>query len=119
MSEIGILIDNFKIMSERLQKMFHEIQYLAYYDSLTGLPNRVLFNQKLEVILEQAKLNSQTCAILFIDLDRFKVINDTLGHGNGDLLLTQVAERLKSCIGGRRYTCLAWAETNSLRCCRT
>ncbi|MED4599401.1 EAL domain-containing protein [Paenibacillus validus] len=98
LTEITILIANYRIMAERLHYMFREIQHLAYYDHLTGLPNRVLFNQELEVSLEQSKRNGQTAAILFIDFDRFKVINDTLGHRNGDLLLQQVAERLKGSI---------------------
>ncbi|MBP1153752.1 MULTISPECIES: EAL domain-containing protein [unclassified Paenibacillus] len=97
MSEIVILIHNFKMMAEKLQKMFHEIQYLAYYDSLTALPNRLLFKQQTEAILKQTKIEGQTAAILFFDLDRFKVINDTLGHSTGDLLLQKVAERLRNC----------------------
>lgn len=96
MSEIDTLINNFKTMSERIHKMFHKIQQLAYYDSLTGLPNRVLFNEKLNLIIEQSKMNQQKLAVLFIDMDRFKIINDTLGHGNGDLLLRKIAKILKN-----------------------
>lgn len=96
--EIDILMANFRTMSERLQNMFREIQNLAYYDRLTGLPNRVLFTQELEVVLEQTRLNGHTAAIFFIDFDRFKVVNDTLGHRYGDLLLQHVAERLSGCI---------------------
>jgi diguanylate cyclase (GGDEF)-like protein len=98
MAEIAILINNFKNTAERLQKMFHDIQYFAYYDSLTNLPNRVLFNQQLEAVLEKTKMYGQTSAVLFVDLDRFKVVNDTLGHGHGDLLLQIVAQRLRNCI---------------------
>ncbi|GGG08281.1 EAL domain-containing protein [Paenibacillus abyssi] len=97
-TEITILIDNFRNMAIRLQKMFGEIRYLAYYDSLTGLPNRIFFNRELAATLEQSRRKGQTSAILFIDLDRFKVINDTLGHENGDILLQHVANRLRSCL---------------------
>ena len=68
------------------------IHRLAYYDSLTGLANRVLFKDRLSNALSHAERHRQHLAALFIDLDRFKVINDTLGHTVGDLLLTHVAE---------------------------
>ncbi|WP_051587815.1 EAL domain-containing protein [Paenibacillus darwinianus] len=97
--EISVLTANFKSMSEKLKTMFAEIRHLAYYDSLTGLPNRVLFNQELEHVLEQSSRENYRSAVLFIDLDRFKVVNDTLGHRQGDRLLQQVALRLQSCIG--------------------
>jgi PAS domain S-box-containing protein len=71
-----------------------EIHRLAYFDSLTGLPNRVLFKDRLTQALLHARRYRTTLATLFLDLDRFKVINDTLGHNVGDLLLKSVAERL-------------------------
>lgn len=74
------------------------IHRLAYYDSLTGLANRVLFKDRLSHAISHAERHGQTLATLFIDLDRFKVINDTLGHTVGDLLLTQVAERLSESV---------------------
>jgi diguanylate cyclase (GGDEF)-like protein len=74
-----------------------KISYLAYYDSLTSLPNRSLFNDRLRVALAQAKRNQQTLAIMFLDLDRFKWVNDTLGHHAGDQLLTDMAKRLATC----------------------
>lgn len=74
------------------------LSYLAQYDSLTGLPNRSLFRDRLEHTLAQAKRNGQLAAVLFIDLDRFKIVNDSLGHAFGDTLLQQVAARLSECI---------------------
>ncbi len=71
-----------------------EIHRLAYFDSLTGLPNRVLFKDRVEQALLHARRYRATLAMLFLDLDRFKVINDTLGHNVGDLLLKCVADRL-------------------------
>jgi diguanylate cyclase (GGDEF)-like protein/PAS domain S-box-containing protein len=71
-----------------------EIHRLAYFDSLTGLPNRVLFKDRVEQALLHARRYRTTLAMLFLDLDRFKVINDTLGHSIGDLLLRSVADRL-------------------------
>ena len=71
-----------------------EIYRLAYFDSLTGLANRVLFKDRLTQALAHASRYHSTLAVLFLDLDRFKVINDTLGHTVGDLLLKQVAGRL-------------------------
>lgn len=70
------------------------LKYLANYDTLTDLPNRVLFKARLEVAIENAKRYDKKVAILFLDLDRFKGINDTLGHNVGDYVLKQVAERL-------------------------
>lgn len=71
---------------------------LAYADALTGLPNRQLFNDRLNVGLAQAYRNLSKLAVLFLDLDGFKGVNDKLGHAAGDLLLKQVAERLKNCV---------------------
>ena len=70
------------------------LRFVATHDPLTGLPNRVMFNQRLEHAIMQAKRHRRQLAVLFIDLDRFKVINDTLGHEFGDTLLRDVAQRL-------------------------
>jgi diguanylate cyclase (GGDEF)-like protein/PAS domain S-box-containing protein len=74
------------------------ISYLATRDPLTELPNRVLFNDRLEQGIVAARRSGQSLALLFIDLDRFKNINDSLGHQIGDLLLREVAERMQGCI---------------------
>jgi len=71
------------------------LKFVAGHDGLTRLPNRMMFNQRLEHALAQAQRSGNRLAVLFIDLDRFKVINDTLGHEAGDTLLCEVAERLK------------------------
>ncbi len=71
------------------------IQYLAYYDALTGLANRTLLQDRLSKALASARRRRDKVALLFIDLDRFKIINDSLGHPVGDILLQEVAERLK------------------------
>ncbi len=74
------------------------ILYMAHYDTLTNLPNRILFRDHLELELAHAHRNGRMVAVLFLDLDRFKIINDTMGHAFGDHLLKMVAERLKGCV---------------------
>jgi len=74
------------------------IEQLAHYDVLTHLPNRSLFYDRLDNAIFLAKRNRHNLALLFIDLDGFKQVNDTLGHHRGDLLLVQVAERLRRCV---------------------
>ena len=72
--------------------------HLAHHDTLTDLPNRQLFRSRLRQLIAQARRNPRALAVLFLDLDRFKQINDTLGHGVGDRILQQVARRLEGCI---------------------
>jgi len=75
-----------------------KIQYLAFYDPLTSLPNRRLLMDRLHQSLASSQRLGREGALLFLDLDNFKVLNDTLGHDIGDLMLQQVAQRLKSCV---------------------
>lgn len=75
-----------------------EIKLLAFYDALTGLPNRRLLTDRLRQALASSTRNEQQGALLFIDLDNFKALNDTLGHDVGDLLLQQVSQRLINCV---------------------
>lgn len=75
-----------------------KLQRLAHYDALTDLPNRALFNDRLQRALAQAKRERARLALMFLDLDKFKPINDTFGHAVGDLLLKEVAKRLRNCI---------------------
>jgi diguanylate cyclase (GGDEF)-like protein len=85
---------------ENEAKLAHalRIEYLAYHDALTALPNRGLFNKLLSQTISQAQRSTKQLAVAFIDLDRFKQINDTLGHEAGDELLKEVATRLKACL---------------------
>ena len=81
---------------EEIIEMEEKAEYLAYHDSLTKLPNRAQFERQIVDILELAEINQDKVAVLFIDLDRFKVINDTLGHHVGDGMLIELAKRVKS-----------------------
>lgn len=76
-----------------------KIKYMAYHDLLTGLPNRMQFLEKLEDRIQQAEKNNDVFSVMFLDLDRFKIINDTLGHSVGDELLSSVGHRLLNSVG--------------------
>jgi diguanylate cyclase (GGDEF)-like protein/PAS domain S-box-containing protein len=87
----------FEDISERKRKE-KQVYQMAYHDSLTGLPNRRLFEENLKEAVSYAKSNETMLAVMFIDLDGFKQVNDTFGHGTGDVLLQKVAERLLTCV---------------------
>ena len=95
---------NFSVMKQRVawlikaNKAEKDVKKLAYHDPLTGLPNRAQLKQQIRVIVSQAAQENQRFAILFLDLDRFKMINDTMGHDAGDLLLKAVADRIRHCV---------------------
>ena len=74
------------------------IRFLAHYDEMTSLPNRALFNQILNHAMEVAHRHQKKMAVLFVDLDRFKIINDTFGHGAGDQTLQEMADRMRACL---------------------
>jgi predicted signal transduction protein with EAL and GGDEF domain/FixJ family two-component response regulator len=95
-------------ITERKEAQAH-IQRLAYYDVLTGLPNREWIGDYLARSLAEAQLNNGSVALLYVDLDQFKRINDTLGHDTGDALLQQVAERLLGALGHLQGEEPAWS----------
>jgi diguanylate cyclase (GGDEF)-like protein/PAS domain S-box-containing protein len=74
-----------------------QVAFLAYHDKLTGLPNRVLFEEMLESSIARARRNDTAVGVLYLDLDNFKMVNDSLGHHSGDLLLAQLGDRLRTC----------------------
>jgi diguanylate cyclase (GGDEF)-like protein len=91
---ISFALDNFDRADEKA-RADERIEYLASHDSLTALPNRETFNQLLHFTIEAARRYERRFAVLFIDLDRFKIINDSLGHVAGDTLLIETAHRLR------------------------
>ncbi len=96
-SNVSFALELFDYRAER-EKAEERIKYLATHDSLTNLPNRVSFNQLLTFSIKNARRYERSCAILFIDLDRFKLINDSLGHAAGDALLIEMASRLRNVV---------------------
>ena len=95
---------NFSVMKQRVARLIKankaekHVKRLAYHDPLTSLPNRVNLMRHLPLVVEQATAEHYKFAILFLDLDRFKMINDTMGHNVGDLLLKAVADRIRNCV---------------------
>jgi diguanylate cyclase (GGDEF)-like protein len=95
---------NFSVIKQRVARLIkaskaeQDVKKLAYHDPLTSLPNRTYLKQQLAVTVNRAATEKQRFAILFLDLDRFKMINDTMGHDAGDLLLKAVAERIRHCV---------------------
>lgn len=91
------ITDRKRMEEELCQKEFH-LKHMAHHDILTGLPNRLLFNDRMKQALSSARRYNEQVAVLFLDLDNFKCINDEFGHDIGDLILKSVSERLKSCL---------------------
>ena len=123
--EIGSLVDDFNEMLEQIQsrdqELYHinekleekvrhrtvelteltkQLEHQAYHDALTGLANRINFDNNLRLAIEHQHRYGGQLAVLFLDLDRFKIINDTLGHAMGDKLLSEVAKRFRHCVRG-------------------
>jgi diguanylate cyclase (GGDEF)-like protein/PAS domain S-box-containing protein len=95
--EQGKVVGCFSVSTDITEHKLTEerIQRVAHHDSLTGLPNRLLFKDRLDQAISLAKRNSRHLALLYLDLDKFKPVNDSLGHAAGDELLTQVAARIR------------------------
>jgi diguanylate cyclase (GGDEF)-like protein/PAS domain S-box-containing protein len=105
--EQGVVLNYVAVMRDisNIKQSQQQLEYLANYDALTGLGNRNLFLTQLKVGIERAARHRRGLALIFIDLDNFKVINDTLGHDVGDQLLSEVARRLKACVRQEDIVC--------------
>ncbi|MDQ8022565.1 MAG: EAL domain-containing protein [Moraxellaceae bacterium] len=112
---------HFNVVVQRVRRSIEavraerHVRHLAYNDPLTGLPNRTLFVERLKQRIEHSRRQQSMLAVLFLDLDRFKFVNDSLGHESGDRLLSSVAQRIKNCVrnsdgvarlGGDEFTVL-------------
>jgi len=96
LEEVNKLTKSFEFMARKAINYLEELKKMAYYDPLTGLPNRTLLRDRIENAIRYARRNRSKVAVLFIDLDYFKTVNDTMGHEVGDRILVQVAKRLNS-----------------------
>jgi diguanylate cyclase (GGDEF)-like protein len=94
---VSFAMENFDRIEEN-KRADDRIRYMATHDGLTGLPNRTMFNELLDQSVKLARRTGTKCAVLFIDLDRFKLINDSLGHVAGDALLVETARRLRNSV---------------------
>jgi diguanylate cyclase (GGDEF)-like protein/PAS domain S-box-containing protein len=103
----GVVLNYVGVMRDisTIKQSQQQLEYLANYDALTGLGNRNLFYTRLKVGIEKAQRHRRSLAVVFIDLDNFKVINDTLGHDVGDVLLSEVARRIKTCVRQEDVVC--------------
>lgn len=96
--EIGDMVKSFNELVDKLQQSESRMRHLAHHDPLTGLPNRMAFQQSLGQCVALADRQRGSLGLLFIDLDGFKAVNDTFGHEVGDQVLQQVAQRLRDCV---------------------
>jgi len=96
---VGAIVLNYRDVTQR-KATEKQLEYQAYYDALTGLPNRLLFRDRVVNAIAQSQRNRRGVAVMYLDLDHFKLVNDSLGHSLGDALLSEVAARLQGCVRG-------------------
>jgi diguanylate cyclase (GGDEF)-like protein len=96
--ELEIANEQLELSKEQAESVASRMEYHAHHDALTGLPNRTLLNDRITSELAHARRQQTNAALLFLDLDRFKIINDSLGHAVGDQLLRVIARRLNNCV---------------------
>jgi len=94
----SVLLTRYKWANEALRENEARFRYIAQHDTLTCLPNRMLFSDRLQQEIAIAKRDKKYFAVMFLDLDRFKPVNDKFGHGVGDLLLKEAAKRIQDCV---------------------
>jgi diguanylate cyclase (GGDEF)-like protein/PAS domain S-box-containing protein len=92
--------EDLRLAAIQLQHDARRLEFLAHHDTLTGLPNRAMFAERAREAVAHARRHDKTAAFLFLDLDNFKQVNDSLGHEVGDSLLKVIAQRLRSCVRG-------------------
>jgi len=95
---VALVVRMSRITVRDIQAVADFNRHHALHDDLTGLPNRTLLLERIRFAIAQARRNSSSCAVVLMDLDRFKAVNDTLGHAKGDYLLAQLAGRLRRCV---------------------
>src|SRR5258708_35989388 len=96
--EFGDLASAFNSMQLGIARREQQIAYQAFHDNLTGLPNRASLQQQLHQALDRARRHHETLALMMLDIDRFKEINDTMGHALGDLVLIEIGHRLRAAL---------------------
>jgi diguanylate cyclase len=97
-SALHASLANLEVENQRVRDSLTKIEVLAHHDALTGLPNRALARERFDWMLKQSARNNTGAALLYLDLDNFKHVNDSIGHAAGDALLTEVARRLSECV---------------------
>jgi len=112
--EIGDLVHSLEEMRSNLKRTTTEIRHLAYHDKLTDIPNRTMFHEYLDTAVENSRRNSTMLAVLFIDIDDFKRINDNFGHHVGDSVLQVQAKRIVDSLRSADYVAITSEQDNSL-----